>query len=92
MKKKLLNLPEKKDIDFNEWSLDQLYVLAKTWTSQLDIDDELVDLYLKRTFDSYESIESVYCKFLNAFDYLFGSYVNWSNDPRDNYYSGEYPF
>ena len=96
MKKKLLlNLPEKKDIDCNKWSLGRLTVLAKAWSSQLDIDYELVSSVFDDVLNSsanYENIHEVECNFLDAFDYFFRDYVNWINDPRPSFYSKEIPF
>ena len=87
-KKQLLNLPEKKDIDCNKWSLGELTVLAKAWSSQLDIDYELVSSY----FDDVLNSPKYNLRFLDAFDYFFKDYVNWINDPRDSFYSDEVPF
>ena len=87
-KKQLLNLPEKKDIDCNKWSLGELTVLAKAWSSQLDIDYELVSLHFNDVLNS----PKYNLRFLDTFDYFFKEYVNWINDPRDSFYSDEVPF
>jgi len=91
-KKQLLNLPEKKNINCDKWSLGRLTVLAKAWSSQLDIDYELVSSVFDDALNSTASAEAVECNFLDAFDYFFRDYVNWINDPRPSFYSDEVPF
>ncbi len=90
----ILNLSEKKDIDFNEWTIKQIKVLAKAWCLQLDLDQDIVFEEFSQAYDSSTNPHCLECKcnFLDAFDYFFRDYVNWINDPRPSFYSDEVPF
>ncbi len=88
----ILNLSEKKDIDFNEWTIKQIKVLAKAWCLQLDLDQDIVFEKFSQAYDSSTNPHYLECNFCDAFDNYFGDYVNWINDPRDGYYCEENPF